>query len=49
MFLVSEVLGEIGREVAEAVLSEFRAGLKLYFGLKSKSFLLHKEENSASW
>ena len=49
VFLVSEVLGEIGREVAEAVLSEFRAGLELYFGVRSKSFLLHKEENYASW
>jgi hypothetical protein len=49
VFLVSEVLGEIGGEVAEAVLSEFYAGLEQYFGVKSKTFLLHKGENTASW
>lgn len=49
VFLVSEVLGEVGREVAEAVLSEFKIGLERYFGVSPRIFLLHREENSASW
>ena len=49
VFLVSEVLGEVGQEVAEAVLPEFNTGIERYFGMSPKTFLLNKGQNSATW
>ena len=40
VFLVSEVLGEVGRPVAEAVLGEFQSGPREHFGLTSAGFPL---------
>lgn len=40
VFLVSEVLGEVGRDVAEAVQEDFRAGMQAHFGVPSQPFLL---------
>jgi len=41
VILVSEVLPVAGREVAEAVLAEFRAGLQTCFGVVPHTALLH--------
>jgi DNA/RNA-binding domain of Phe-tRNA-synthetase-like protein len=46
VFLVSEVLGEVGRAVAEAVASDFRAGLLEHFGVVSQTFLLDAQERA---
>ena len=49
VFLVSEVLGEVGRAVAEAVASDFRAGLQEHFGASSQTFLLDARERAIEW
>lgn len=49
VFLVSEVLGEVGREVAEAVAGDFRAGLREYFGVGCETFLLDAEARTIAW
>ena len=48
VFLVSEVLGEVGREVAEAVVEEFRAGLQEYFSV-AQTFLVNAQHHSVKW
>jgi DNA/RNA-binding domain of Phe-tRNA-synthetase-like protein len=49
VFLVSEVLGEVGREVAEAVLADFRDGLLEHFGAAAQTFLLDAQERAIEW
>lgn len=49
VFLVSEVLGEVGREVAEAVLAAFRDGLRAHFGVVSQTFLVDAQHRCIEW
>ena len=49
VFLVSEVLGELGREVAEKVLNDFRAGLQAYFDVTPHAFLVDEQHSTISW
>jgi len=49
VFLVSEVPGEVGEEVAEAVLVDFRTGLQEYFGVAPQTFLVDAQNRSVSW
>ena len=49
VFLVSEVLGEVGRAVAEAVVEEFRAGLQEHFGVAAQTFLVDAQHRSIEW
>ncbi len=46
VFLVSEALGEVGREVAEAVTEDFRTGLQDYFGVGCQTFVLDARERA---
>jgi len=45
LFLVSEVLGKVGGEVANAVLGDFARGLQRLFGAESATFIV--EEGSS--
>jgi hypothetical protein len=47
--LVSEVLGEIGREVAEAVLNELLVGLEMYFDAEPEGALLDAARPRFAW
>lgn len=49
VFLVSEVLGEVGADVADAVLEDFRGGLEQYFGVEAQIFLVDAERPSIAW
>jgi len=49
VFLVSEILGEVGRDVAEAVRADFSVGLQDYFGVPSQTFLLDARERAIEW
>jgi DNA/RNA-binding domain of Phe-tRNA-synthetase-like protein len=49
VFLVSEVLGEVGREVGEAVARDFGEGLRSSFGVGCETFLLDARERVISW
>ncbi len=49
VFMVSEVLGEVGREVAEAVQAAFQQGLRDYFGVASAAFLLDAHCRAIAW
>ena len=49
VFLVSEVLGESGRGVAEKVLNDLSAGLQAYFGVTPSAFLVDERHPSISW
>lgn len=49
VFLISEVLGEVGREVAEAVLAAFRDGLREHFGVAAQAFLVDAQHRSIEW
>src|SRR5712691_1757438 len=49
VFLVSEVPGEVGKKVAEAVLIDFRTGLQEYFGVTPQTFLVDAQNRSVSW
>lgn len=46
VILISEVLGEVGPAVAEAVLEDFRTGLEQHFGVPAAAFLL--DENNST-
>ncbi len=49
VFLVAEVLGEVGREVAEAVLADFKSGLQDFFGVAAHCFLVNQQQPSVGW
>ena len=48
-FLVSEVLGEVEAELAEAVRERLREGIETYFGGTTTSFIVDGARPSASW
>jgi hypothetical protein len=48
-FLVSEVLGELGSEIAEQVLNELSSGLQTYFALPSSAFLVNEQQPAISF
>jgi DNA/RNA-binding domain of Phe-tRNA-synthetase-like protein len=48
-FLVSEILGEVGADVAQAVLAELHDGIQTYCGVEGRGFLLDAENPIASW
>lgn len=53
VFLVSEILGEVERHgggtVADAVLSDFCAGLRDHFGVTPRPFLLDADNPGCAW
>ena len=49
VFLVSEVLGELGPGVAEQVLDEFATGLRAYFAVAPLLFLVDEHQPSIAW
>jgi DNA/RNA-binding domain of Phe-tRNA-synthetase-like protein len=53
VFLVSEVLGGVeahgGGKVAEGVLADFCAGLREYFGVEARAFLLEAGSPGCAW
>lgn len=49
VFLVSEVLGELGTDLAEQVLLELRVGLESYFHAKPLAAIVDAEQPTFSW
>jgi DNA/RNA-binding domain of Phe-tRNA-synthetase-like protein len=49
VLLVSEVLGELGAEVAERVMYDLTEGVLRHFGVVPVPFLAHEQEPSLSW
>jgi DNA/RNA-binding domain of Phe-tRNA-synthetase-like protein len=49
LFLISEVLGEVGAQVAEAVARAFETGLQRFFGVASAPFVLDVERPTFAW
>jgi DNA/RNA-binding domain of Phe-tRNA-synthetase-like protein len=49
LFLISEVLGEVGAQVAEAVARDFADGLSRFFGVASAPFVLDVERPTFAW
>lgn len=49
VFLVSEILGEVGLEVAQAMRNDFRSGLETYFAVEAQTWLLDADSRSAVW
>jgi DNA/RNA-binding domain of Phe-tRNA-synthetase-like protein len=48
-FIVSEVLGELGPELPEVVLSDLSEGLREHFGVSPLSFLVDEKQPSIEW
>jgi DNA/RNA-binding domain of Phe-tRNA-synthetase-like protein len=49
VFIVAEVPGALGRDVAEQVLAGFEAGLAAYFGVAPTGFILDANAPVVSW
>ena len=49
VFLIAEVLGEVGPNVAGAVLADFRRGLQDWFSLEAATFLVNRQNPSINW
>jgi DNA/RNA-binding domain of Phe-tRNA-synthetase-like protein len=49
LVLVSEVLGEVGAEVADAVVADFQRGLREYFGLVSQGWIVDAGHPMVEW
>jgi DNA/RNA-binding domain of Phe-tRNA-synthetase-like protein len=49
VLLMSEVLGEVGPGVAEAVRADFEGGLRDYFGVSATSAVLDAERRELAW
>ncbi len=49
VLLLSEVAGQVGREVAEAVADDFRAGMATHFGASIEPAILSAKQLSISW
>lgn len=49
VFLVSEVLGELGSEVAEKVLNDLSTGLQAYFDVTTEAFMVDERHPTISW
>lgn len=47
--LLSEVAGQVGREVADAVAEDFRAGMRDHFGVAIEPVILSDDRRSAAW
>ncbi len=48
-FLVSEILGEVGEDIAQLVLSDLNAGAQSLFGATTQPFLVSAENPSIEW
>ncbi len=48
-FLIAEVLGAVGHEVAEAVLMDFKTGLEQLFDTAPRCFLVDGQQPSVTW
>jgi DNA/RNA-binding domain of Phe-tRNA-synthetase-like protein len=49
VILLSEVLGEVGAETAQAVLDDFRDGLATHFGAEARTFFVSTEQPRIEW
>lgn len=49
LILLSEVLGEVGAEVGELVLDDFRTGLEDWFGVTPQTFMVSAGQTRVSW
>jgi DNA/RNA-binding domain of Phe-tRNA-synthetase-like protein len=49
VFMVSEILGEVGLQVSAAMVEDFRTGLQTHFAVSSRIWLLDAGHPSASW
>jgi DNA/RNA-binding domain of Phe-tRNA-synthetase-like protein len=49
VFLVSEILGQLGGQLAESVIEDFRAGLTGYFEVAPRTFLVDEAHPSITW
>jgi DNA/RNA-binding domain of Phe-tRNA-synthetase-like protein len=49
VFLVSEVLGEVGPEVAEAMRGEFESSMREHFGVASQTWIVHAQRREIGW
>jgi DNA/RNA-binding domain of Phe-tRNA-synthetase-like protein len=49
VFLVSEVLGEVGPAVAAAVFDELAEGLRAHFGVEPHGAVLHRDRPEIGW
>ena len=49
VFLVSEVLGELGEGVAKAVLADLAMGVERHFGVAPQTFLVGERNKSVTW
>ncbi len=49
LFMVSEVMGELGHDVAKEVLSALEIGLQRYFGAQTRAFLVDVEHPTIAW
>jgi len=49
VFLVSEILGEVGAETAEAVRADFERGLREHFGVAARGRVLDEAHPAAAW
>lgn len=49
VLLLSEVAGQVGREIAEAIADDFRAGMTTHFNVAIEPAILSAEQTSASW
>ena len=49
VFLVSEVLGDLPNDVALAVVRNFEEGLRVYFGVEGRSFIVDAKNNAVDW
>lgn len=48
-FLIAEVLGEVGVDVALAVLQDFRELLQVHFGVEAHTFLVNADRPAVAW
>ena len=49
VFLVSEILGEVGQEVAEAVRDDFASGMRAHFGVPAQSWIVDAQHPAIRW
>lgn len=49
VFLVSEILGEVGQDVAEAVLADLREGMERFFGVVGRGFMVDEDRVGVAW
>ena len=49
VFLVSEILGEVGQDVAEAVLTDLQTGIQVWFKVPTQAYLLDERNTAVSW